>query len=741
MNDVNQTDRSISPNFVEIQEEEIDLREYLNVIIEAKWLVLGVTTAIFAIGLIYAVAATPIYRSDVLLQVEDTRPTISGLDDLSTALTGEVPAVTEIEIIRSRSVIGAAIDSLGLTISAAPEYFPIFGAGSARKHQSNKKLANPVWALGAYAWGGERINVQRLEVPRKYEGQILKLVVGEGGHYEIFGPDNKLLISGITGQLAETGKDEKKKIKVFVAELFARPGTRFKLIKFSRVRIIQSMQKKLIVKEKGKKSGILEMTLEGEDAALTTDIINSIAMVYLRQNAERKSVEAEQTLRFITKQLPELKGVLNKAETNLNSYREVSGKIDLTLETQGILEKMTELERDIQRLRLQKMKMKQLYTSNHPTIQGLNKQIAGLKKEREKVNVGIKQLPKAEQKSVTLMRDVKVANELYLLLLNKSQELKVLKAGTVGNVRILDAAYVPEDPVKPRKLFIVTMSLFFGAMLAIFAAFIRRGLFHGVEDPNLVENKFGIPVYANIMHSKKQVQLEKKFKKSKSGDLPVLALEAGEEMAIEALRSLRTSLQFALTKSNKKIIVFGGPSLGIGKSFISVNFSHVLADTGKKIILVDGDMRKGHLHRYFSAQREGGLSEVLSGSLDLEKVLKKTGHKNVDLLTAGIVPPNPSELLTDDKFSELIEKLNNKYDFVIIDTPPLLAVTDAVITGRVAGIFFLILESRRHRWGEIEHSLKRMEHNGIKAQGIIMNNIKMISSGYGYGYGYNYQYK
>ncbi len=739
MNDVNQTDRSISPNFVEIQEEEIDLREYLNVIIEAKWLVLGVIAAVFVAALIYTVSATPIFRSDVLLQIEDTRPTISGLDDISTALTGEVPAVTEIEIIRSRSVIGAAIDSLGLAILAEPEYFPIFGAGSARKHKSNEGLANPVWALGAYAWGGERINVQRLEVPREHEGKTLRLVAGEGGHYEISGPDNKLLVSGITGQLAETGQDEKKKIKVFIAELFARPGTRFKLIKFSRVRIIQSMQKKLIVKEKGKKSGILEMTLEGEDAKLTTDIVNSIAMVYLRQNAERKSVEAERTLKFITKQLPDLKGVLNKAETNLNSYREVSGRIDLTLETQGILEQMTELERDIQRLQLQKTKMKQLYTSNHPTILGLNKQIAGLNKEREKVNVSIKRLPKAEQKSVTLMRDVKVANELYLLLLNKSQELKVLKAGTVGNVRILDTAYVPENPVKPRKLFILTMSLFLGGMLAILAVFIRRGLFHGVEDSNLVENKFGVPVYANIMHSHKQVQMEKKLRKSKSDDLPVLALEAGEEMAIEALRSLRTSLQFALTKNDKNIIVFGGPSPGIGKSFISVNFAHVLADTDKKIVLVDGDMRKGHLHHYFSTQREEGLSEVLSGNLDIKKVLKKTRHKNVDLLTSGIIPPNPSELLTDDKFSELIEKLSKQYDFVIIDTPPLLAVTDAVITGRVAGIFFLILESRRHRWGEIEHSLKRMEHNGIKAQGIIMNNIKMVSTGYGYGYGYSYQ--
>jgi len=720
----------------------MDLREYIDVILEARWLVLSITIAVFALALLYIIAAAPIYRSDALLQVEDTKPTISGLDDISSALTGEVPSVTEIEIIRSRSVIGAAIDQLGLAIEATPNYFPIFGANSARKYTEQNKLAIPVWGLGNYAWGGERIIVQRLDVPQELEGEELTLVTGVEGKYKIYGPIDQLLVSGEVNRLSSGQLENQKQIDVFIAELFAREGTYFNLVRFSRAKLIEDLQGDLSIQEKGKKSGILEIALEGKDSELTANILNSIANTYLQQNAERKSVEAERTLDFLNKQLPELKGTLNYAETSLNNYRATSGKIDLTLETQSILEQSSEIEKNIQSLQLEKTKLQQQFTANHPSIFGVNKQIGNLQMEKEKLEKEIKELPETEQESVRLTRDVKVANELYLLLLNKAQELKVIKAGTVGNVRILDTAIVPQEPVKPRKVLILILSLFGGILLAVTTAFLRKGLFHGLEDPNDIENRFGIPVYATILHSSEQAQLERKLKSVKSEDLPVLAAKLGTDLTIEALRSLRTSLQFALMNSKNNVIAFGGPAPAIGKSFVSVNFSYVLGDAGKKVILVDADMRKGHLHRYFSQNRENGLSEVLSGTLSIKNAIRKTGHEKVSFLSSGVVPPNPSELLTSDTFNNLIEELNDNYDLVIIDTPPVLAVTDAVIVSRVSGIFFMILESRKHHIGEIEHSLKRMEHNGVRAQGIILNNVRSVSSKYGYGaYRYNYQYK
>jgi len=726
-------------------EDEIDLRGYLGILIEARWLVLGVTAAVFALGLLYIVAAAPIYRSDTLIQVEDTKSTLSGLADITSALTGEIPSVTEIEIIRSRSIIGAAIDQLGLTIDAKPDYFPIFGANSARNYKKNndrQSLASPVWGLGSYAWGGERINVQRLDVPRELEGKNLSLVAGQEGHYKLYGPDDELLVSGELNKLASGKTEDQQPIDVFIVDLFSREGTRFNLVRYSRAKMIEDLQKDLSIREKGKKSGILQIALEKKNPVLAAKILDAIANTYLRQNAERKSVEAERTLQFLNRQLPELKSNLDDAETNLNNYRAKTGKIDLTMETQGILDQATDIEKNIQTLQLEKTKLQQRFTNSHPSILGINKQISDLQADKAKLETEIKSLPATEQESVKLTRDVKVANELYLLLLNKAQELKVVKAGTVGNVRILDTAIVPRKPIRPKKALILMLSLIGGAFLGFTVALIRKGFFYGLEDPNEIENRFGIPVYATVLHSDIQIRLEKKLRRKKSDALPILAHEAGEEISIEALRSLRTSLQFALIKSKSNIIAFGGPAPGIGKSFISVNFAYVLADTGKRILLVDGDMRKGHLHRYFSCERERGLSEVLSGSLKISDAVYQTENKNVAFLSAGTVPPNPSELLTDERFSTFIEKESKNYDLVIVDTPPILAVTDAVIISRIAGILFLILESGKHQIGEIEHTLKRMEHNDIRAQGIILNNVNPTSTKYGYGASrYSYQYK
>jgi len=742
MSNPNQNQQFSRMQVQEFMEDEIDLREYLGIILEARWLVLGITAAVFALGLFYIIAAAPIYRSDTLLQVEDTKPTLSGLDDISSVLTGEVPAVREIEIIRSRSIIGAAIDQLGLTIKAAPDYFPVIGASAARKYDEVGKLASPVWGLSSYSWGGERINVQRLDVPREIEGEDLTLVAGKDGKYKLYGPDNELLVNGEVDQLSSGKTEDKQNIDVFVVDLFARPGTKFNLVRYSKERMVEELQKDLDIQEKGRKSGILQIALEGKDPALTAKILDAIANTYLRQNAERKSVEAERTLQFLNKQLPQLKSTLDDAETNLNNYRAKSGKIDLTLETQAILDQSADIEKSIQGLQLEKTKLQQRFTSNHPSILGINKQIADLQSDKAKMEKEIKSLPATEQQSVRLTRDVKVANELYLLLLNKAQELKVVKAGTVGNVRILDTAIVPTTPVKPKKAQTILLSLFGGAFFAIVVALIRKGLFYGLEDPNEIEKKLGIPVYASILHSGTQTRLEKKLRRANSDELPILAVKAGDDLTIEALRSLRTSLQFALMKSKNNVIAFGGPAPGIGKSFVSVNFSHVLADTGKRVLLIDADMRKGHLYRYFSYGREKGLSEVLSGTVSLSDAVKKTQHENVYFLSCGVIPPNPSELLTSKEFAMLIESVEKNYDLVVIDTPPILAVTDATIVGRMAGIFFMILESRKHRIGEVEHTLKRMEQNGTYVQGIIMNNVNAALSKYGYGaYRYSYQYK
>ena len=213
------------------------------------------------------------------------------------------------------------------------------------------------------------------------------------------------------------------------------------------------------------------------------------------------------------------------------------------------------------------------------------------------------------------------------------------------------------------------------------------------------------------------------------------------DQVVESSRSLCASIQFALMEADNKIVMISGPSSEIGKSFVSANFAYLMADSGKKILLIDADMRRGHIHESFNIEKPPGLSEMLSGEYDASVVIRKdTLHNDLDVITCGIDPPNPSELLMSNAFKTLLGSLGDRYDLIIIDTPPILAVTDASIVGQYALISFMILRSGRHCLREIQVAFKRFEQNAVKVKGAIFNGIELKKGRYGYKYGSSYKY-
>lgn len=723
-------------------EEEFDIWNLAHLLFEEKILIAIITLSITFIGIAYAINATPIYRTDALLQVEEKKPTMQGLDDISAVFGGGVPAVTEIEIIRSRSIIGTAVDDLRLEVIAWPQYFPYIGEIIARGHQRNDVLAKPFLGLSGYPWGGESVEIKDLSLPRKFVGKLLLLKVLENDRFKISDEDGIEIIEGKVGRLSTGSTNDGVVASIFVQNLMARPGVVFYVVKRSRAALIKDLQSRINVREKGRKTGILELYMEGADPASITKTLNTIANAYVRKNAERRSAEAQSTLQFLNGQLPILKENLDKAESNLNNYRSRTGKVNLTFETQSLLDSVIETEKKVQEFNLKISELKQRFTRDHPTIIGINQKINRLNKKKSALTVRIKALPEAEQSSIQLMRDVKVANELYVLLLNKAQELKVVKAGTIGNVRILDEALIPEFYIKPKKRRIAVLSLFIGFIFSIGIAALKRNLMLGMDDPNAIEGKFGLPVYASIIHSDKLRVAEKDYESKKRDDLPILANIEKNDSSIEALRSFRTSLQFTMMEAKNNIIAISGPSPAIGKSFISVNLPFVLADTSKTVLVIDGDMRRGHIHRYFSAKRTPGLSEYVSGSAEIKDVIRQSENNNVSYISSGDIPPNPSELLTSDRFKNLLDDMSAKYDVVLVDTPPVLAVTDGIIISHLAGAVFLVLKSGQHRSKEIENMLRRLSQNNITPSGFLLNNVPTSALGrYGYKYNYyNYKY-
>ena len=530
---------------------------------------------------------------------------------------------------------------------------------------------------------------------------------------------------------------------LFVQELRARPGTEFTLRKVSRPTAIRGLRGSLKFAEKGRRTSVIQITMTGTDPGALVRTLDTLAQAYLRHNVERRSDEAQRTLQFLDTQIPALRDELQKAETALEDYRTKAGGVgvDLTASTKATLDRTVEMEKRLSEMELQRKELLYRFTSSHPAIRAVDEKVGQLRAERERLNDQIRLLPEAEFQSIRLIRDVKVATELYVTLLNKSQELKVMKSGLVGNAHVLDLAVRAEYPVSPNKSRAAAIALAAGLLLGVVMAFARKALHQGIIDPSEAERATGIVVRASIPHSDRQAALEKERKAHKGTRLKVLAESDPTDMAAESLRSLRTSLQFALMDSPNKVIAIGGPRPGVGKSFVTVNLARVFADAGKRVLLLDADLRKGSLHGYLGIHRTPGLAEAIGGEVSVADVLHKTDLAGIDFIPRGSSPTNPSELLGSERFRHMVEDLAGRYDMVLIDLPPILAVTDAALVGRVAGVNLLVLRANWHPVREIQQAVKAYAENGVRLSGIVFNDVPPRKGGPGgYSYAYQYQY-
>ncbi|WP_411728065.1 GNVR domain-containing protein [Methyloglobulus sp.] len=757
-----------------------DLGEIIAILIDSKWLIALVTGIVLAIGTAKAFIDSPVYKVDAILQVEAQSLTIRTLDPGGSLQKSEIPVIAEVELINSRMVLGEAVRNLGLDIIARPKYFPIIGEAIARRFERRNKdnnVSNALFGQTQYAWGGESIRIDTFTVPSDWLNKGFILIAGKQGHFRLMDEEGALILEGEVGKLASKQlKGKQQSVTLFVPLLKSRTDTQFTVMRLSEENAINQLKSKnnFLVHEKGKFARILELTLEADKPQSAVQILNEIVNNYIRQNVEKKSAEAQKTLEFLEVQMPLVKNRLAEAATALNDYRMSKGSVDLDLETQGILEGVVALKTELTKLEQKRDELRQKFTVWHPSVVATDKQIARLQGQLDAHDKEIEVLPETQKDIVKLARDVQVNTELYTTLLNNSQTLRVAKAGAVADARIIDYAILPALPIKPQKALIIAFSLILGLFLGIALTFIRKALRRGVEDPDLIEKKLHIPVYASIPHSVDQEKLSKTLKRNyaqKSNGPLILAVQNKDDLALESLRSLRTTLHFAFLEAQNNIIMITGPSPGVGKTFVAVNLAVVLADAGKKILLIDGDMRKGFINKALGVGRENGLSELISNTTSgwapiLDEAIHKTPkvnldfienslrmtdeswvHKtsivNLDFIPTGSIPPNPSELLLHERFGNLLASISKNYDHVIIDSPPILAVTDAAIIGRMASATLMVVKAGQHPVRELEQSVKRLTQAGVHLKGVVFNDLPESSSRYGYGYGQNkyvYQY-
>jgi tyrosine-protein kinase Etk/Wzc len=710
------------------------MMSYVDVLLANRFMILVVTALATLIGVAVYMLKPPVYQSDIAVQVEEEVPTAarSVLGDVSSIFDVKQAASGEMEILRSRLVVGHAVDYYQLYVHATPDYFPVVGRWLA-KHQDSFTLPPALLQAipGGYAWGGERIQVNRIDVPDDLIGKKLRVVALGGGAYELIDPVHDRRFEGRIGQL-ERFEVPGGAIEVQIDALQGRPETHFTIVRDSRLEAIESLQARMGIFERGRQSGVIGVTLQGQDPVITAAVLNEIGQEYVRQNTNRKTAQAEKSLAFLDQQLPVLKKQLEESEARYNALRNSRGTIDLGEEAKLVLGQSVEAQNRIFELKARRQELVTRFAGSHPSIEAIDRQIASITGDLNRLNTKIRALPDLEQDVVRLTRDVKVNTDLYTGLLNNAQQLRMIRAGKVGNVRVVDTAVAAEKPLSPKAPMVIGVAALAGLVLSVIAAFLRNALFGGLTDPDEIERYTGLPVLATVPFSELQNRLWRRARRKNARIPALLAQSNGSTPPIESLRSFRTVLQVAMRDSSNNIVVFTGPIAGVGKSFLSANFAFIQAAVGKRVLLIDADFRRGTLNRYFATSAENGLFEVLAGTVPLEAVTKRNIMNGVDFISTGKVTFDPSELLASEAFGECLHAMAADYDIVIVDTAPVLSSSDAAVVGAHAAAVMMVVRSGMNTVGEIRETAKRLTQAGAPVAGVVFNGLKLQSEGLGY---------
>jgi tyrosine-protein kinase Etk/Wzc len=698
----------------------VDIDRLLGIVSDNKWTI-AVVTAIFAVaGLIFALMAEPEYRADMLVQIESSRA-VNPLEEVTTLLGKEPPSQSEIEIIRSRGVLGRAVDILGLTLQVEPRRFPVLGGFLVRRGVQRPEFLKS----SPYTWAGESIHVAALAVDSEYLGVTFVLEIVDSESYALYKDKERLGV----GEIGKPHEFLGGSVSVTIDGIEAPPGAQFRLTQLHRSLAISQLRESLRINEQGRDTRILYWSLTNSDPEAAQLTLQTIADIYVSQNIQRQSEEAHKTLEFLNQQVPLVHAELAKAEERLNAYRAGRESVNLSLETQSVLQRLVNVEAQLNELQFSEAEISRRFMPNHPTYDALLEKKQQLQRQRANIEGKIDKLPETQQEMLRLERDISVTQQIYVQLRNKVQEMQIAQASTAGNVRILDTAEVFPKPVGPNRKLILLLSIAVGAGLSIGFVLLRDLLNDGVQTQDQLE-VLGLQALATVPVSKRQRKLTRKVKvrgKSLLLHTGLLAQGTPDDPAVEALRNLRTSLNRYLEQdytalSGGKCILITSPEPRDGKSFVALNLAYLFAQIGKQVLLLDADMHEGQVHRVFREDAAPGLCELLRGEVDLRSVVRPAPVvEKLHYVSRGGSLTDPGELLANARFARVLAVAQQHYDVVVIDSAAVLKYADAAIIGTQVANTVLVTRFQRSSPPKIDLALHRLYVAGVAVTGAVLN--------------------
>jgi tyrosine-protein kinase Etk/Wzc len=711
------------------------VRRYWSMLYGGRRLILCTALAGAFAGGLYALCAAPVYRSDILFQVEqsqtDSKQT-SPSGDPSSVFDLKTDASTEIEVLKSRAVLDRAIDSTNLAVDARPHYLPLIGW---RFVNAADGLSSPL--PGGYVYGTERIDVPTFDVPKRLLGKRFALTVGDGGAYTLqrsgfFGRKGPIW-QGRIGQPLHVETPEGP-IDVFVRDVAGKPGARFDLTRYSVEEATTWLQKNALISERGKQSNMVGVTLDGTDPVHDSRVLNAIGDAYLAQNTQRKSEAADKLIRYVDGQLPQLKAQLEAAENRFNAFRASHGTVNTSDEALALRQQSVDIETRVQTLQQRREELMTRFMPKHPAVVAVDAQLADAQRSLDTTRTQIQQLPTVEQGVLQLQRDVAVDTALYTNLLNTRQQMVLARASKTGTVRIVDTAKVAEQPIGPHRAVAAVSLLLMGLLAGAAIVIARQRVVGTIGNAEEIEWATGLPVFATVPHSAIAAAAQGRAECGRRVPHMSMATVGAQDAALESLRNFRASLQLSMPAASNPVVLISGPTTGVGKSFVAANIASLVGAAKRRVLLIDADLRKGSLHDWFRYSRAPGLSDVVAGTHTLDEAIKRDASPGLDFIAMGNVVADPGELLLQPALADLIEQVASRYDMVVLDGPPLLPVADALVLGRLAGTVFLVARSGVTTLTELDESARRLEHAHIDVRGVILNDYTGAPGRYDYGY-------
>ncbi|MEB2484176.1 GNVR domain-containing protein [Burkholderia multivorans] len=701
---------------------KLTMSESLRNVLDHRRLFLAVFLGCLLLATIYAITATPVYSVDTLIKVEENKHSALGsLSEISNALDIQSSSVVgEIDIARSRTVVTRAMDeTLAQVDVSVRNPIPLIGgfvASLLRKDRNG--LVVPLFNTPFWAWGGERVEFRKFDIPDAQIGKKLELDYLPGNRFVLRDSHGDEVLRGVVGKPTVANG-----YNVDVARIVARPGTEFRVRRESTQVRLDSILTKLSGAETKRQSGIMQLSFEDHDPVYAARLLNAIAAAYLDANARRRAEDAERSLAFLDRQLPVVKARLEQAEEALNTFRNAQGSIDPQGDVKLLIDQLSLVDKARLEAKLEYQDLSSKYVAGQPELAAVASKLKTLDQQSADLKNKVAHLPSQQQTYLRLAREVEVNSQLYVGLLNNSQQLQIAKAGTVGNASIIDKADVSDKPIRPKRVLVIALGAALGLILGLAATQAGALFSRRVRDPKHLEAVVGVPMLGVLPAAPRALQ-------TSAGDRPpfVVAREHRDTPLGEALENLALLLHYRLTAQheNSKAVLMTSPEPGQGTSMIAANLAYLFAESGFKTLLLRADAGDVGTGRTLPMKYEKGLSDLLKGTLELKRAISPI-NDHLDVLSAGKGVEPLRNLFRTERLEALIASLRDEYDMIVVDAPSARAVANVAMLSRFVDVTLMTARQGAVTYVAVAEAVENLSKVGAQVDGLVFNGFESSS--------------